>query len=49
MHLLIRREDIELAPALPGSQLTDSRAAVLIGGHTGSTHTGLMLAELTDG
>ena len=22
---------------------------MLIGGHTGSTHTGLMLAELTDG
>src|SRR4051812_39916137 len=48
MHLLIRREDIALAPALPAhsSGLT---AAQLIGGHTGSTHTGLMLAELTDG
>ena len=48
MHLLIRREDIELTPALPehSSGLT---TAVLIGGHNGSTHTGLMLAELTDG
>ena len=48
MHVLIRREDIELTPALPAhsSGLT---TAVLIGGHTGSTHTGLMLAELTDG
>ncbi len=48
MHVLIRREDIELTPALPAhsSGLT---AAALIGGHTGSTHTGLMLAELTDG
>jgi quercetin dioxygenase-like cupin family protein len=48
MHVLIRREDIELTPALPdhSSGLT---TAVLIGGHTGSTHTGLMLAELTDG
>jgi quercetin dioxygenase-like cupin family protein len=48
MHVLIRREDIALAPALPAhsSGLT---AAHLIGGHTGATHTGLMLAELTDG
>ena len=48
MHVLIRREDIELTPALPAhsSGLT---AAALIGGHNGSTHTGLMLAELTDG
>ena len=48
MHVLIRREDIALTPALPAhsSGLT---TAALIGGHTGSTHTGLMLAELTDG
>ncbi len=48
MHVLIRREEIELTPALPehSSGLT---TAVLIGGHNGSTHTGLMLAELTDG
>ena len=48
MHLLIRSEDVALAPALPAhsSGLT---ATQLIGGHTGSTHTGLMLAELTDG
>jgi quercetin dioxygenase-like cupin family protein len=48
MHLLIRREDVELAPALPGHS-SGLSAAQLIGGHTGSTHTGLMLAELTDG
>ena len=48
MHLLIRREEVALVPALPAhsSGLT---AAQLIGGHTGSTHTGLILAELTDG
>jgi len=48
MHVLIRREDIELAPALPAHS-AGLTAAALIGGHTGSTHTGLMLAELTDG
>jgi quercetin dioxygenase-like cupin family protein len=48
MHLLIRREEVALVPALPAhsSGLT---AARLIGGQTGATHTGLMLAELTDG
>jgi quercetin dioxygenase-like cupin family protein len=48
MHLLVRREDIELVPALPdhSSGLSIAR---LIGGHTGSTHSGLMLVELTDG
>ncbi len=44
--VLIRREDIVLAPARPehSSGLTVAR---LIGGHTGSTHTGLLLVELT--
>jgi quercetin dioxygenase-like cupin family protein len=48
MYLVVRREDVELVPALPGhsSGLT---AAQLVGGHTGSTHTGLTVAELTDG
>jgi quercetin dioxygenase-like cupin family protein len=47
-HVLIRREDIVLAPARPenSSGLTVAR---LIGGHTGSTHTGLLLVELSDG
>lgn len=48
MHLLIRREDVALVPALPAHS-SGLVAAQLIGGHTGSTHTGLMLAELTDG
>jgi quercetin dioxygenase-like cupin family protein len=48
MHLLIRREDVALAPALPAHS-SGLSAVQLIGGHTGSTHTGLMLAELTDG
>ena len=48
MHLLIRREDIELEPLIP-EHSSGFTAAELIGEHTGSTHTGLMLAELTDG
>ena len=48
MHLLIRREDIELEPALP-DRSSGLRRALLIGGHTGSTHTGLTLVELNDG
>ena len=48
MHTLIRREEIELVPALPEHSAGLTRA-VLIGGHTGSTHTGLTLVELADG
>jgi quercetin dioxygenase-like cupin family protein len=48
MHLLIRREDIELGPSIPGHR-SGARRALLIGEHTGSTHTGLTLVELTDG
>jgi len=48
VHTLIRREAIELAPALPEHSAGLTRA-VLIGGHTGSTHTGLTLVELADG
>ena len=48
MYTLIRREDIELTPALPDRSHGLTRA-VLIGAHTGSTHTGLMLVELVDG
>ena len=48
MHLLIRREDVKLEPALPDHSAGLTRA-LLIGGHTGSTHTGLTLVELSDG
>ena len=48
MHLLIRREEIELVPALPEHSAGLTRA-LLIGGHNGSTHTGLTLVELADG
>jgi quercetin dioxygenase-like cupin family protein len=48
VHTLIRREEIELAPALP-DRSSGLRRALLIGGHTGSTHTGLSLIELVDG
>jgi quercetin dioxygenase-like cupin family protein len=48
VHTLIRREEIELVPALPEHSAGLTRA-VLIGGHTGSTHTGLTLVELADG
>jgi quercetin dioxygenase-like cupin family protein len=48
MYTLLRREDIELTPALPDRSHGLTRA-VLIGDHTGSTHTGLMLVELADG
>ena len=47
-HRLVRREDIELAPAL----LEHSRGltrAVLVGGDTGATHTGLTLVALEAG
>jgi quercetin dioxygenase-like cupin family protein len=48
MHILIRREEIELVPALPDHSAGLTRA-LLIGGHNGATHTGLTLVELTDG
>jgi quercetin dioxygenase-like cupin family protein len=48
VHTLIRREDIQLLPALPDRSSGLTRA-LLIGGHTGSTHTGLSLIELNDG
>ena len=48
MHTLIRCEDIHLLPALPDNS-SGLKRALLIGGHTGATHTGLSLIELTDG
>jgi quercetin dioxygenase-like cupin family protein len=48
MHVLIRREDIELTPTL-SDQSSGLTRALLIGGHTGSTHTGLTLFELVHG
>ena len=48
MHVVIRREEIAFQPALPAHS-AGLATAPLIGGHTGSTHTGLLLAELTDG
>ncbi len=47
-HRLVRREEIELEPALPGHSRGLTRA-VLVGGATGSVHTGLTLVELQDG
>jgi len=48
VHTLIRREDVELVPVLPDHSAGLTRA-LLVGGHNGSTHTGLMLVELADG
>jgi quercetin dioxygenase-like cupin family protein len=48
VYTLIRHEDIDFTPALPDRSHGLTRS-VLIGEHTGSTHTGLMLVELTDG
>jgi quercetin dioxygenase-like cupin family protein len=45
---LVRREDIVLTPALPDHSRGLTRA-VLVGGATGATHTGLMLVRLEDG
>ena len=47
-YRLIRREEIALEPALPDHSRGLTRA-VLIGGYTGATHTGLTLIELEDG
>jgi quercetin dioxygenase-like cupin family protein len=48
VYALIRGEQIELAPAYPDHS-GGFRQAALIGGHNGSVHMGLALAELTDG
>ncbi len=48
MHLLVRSEEIELVPG-PPEHTSGLRRALLVGGHTGATHTGLSLIELTDG
>ena len=48
MHLLIRKEDIDLVPGPPATS-AGPRRALLIGGHTGATHTGLSLIELSNG
>jgi quercetin dioxygenase-like cupin family protein len=45
---LVRREEIELAPALPNESRGLTRR-VLVGGDTGATHTGLTLVALEDG
>jgi quercetin dioxygenase-like cupin family protein len=47
-YRLVRREDVELAPALPDHSLGLTRA-ILVGGETGATHTGLTLVALEDG
>jgi quercetin dioxygenase-like cupin family protein len=47
-HRLVRREEIELEPALPGHSRGLTRA-VLVGAATGSVHTGVTLVELVDG
>jgi quercetin dioxygenase-like cupin family protein len=47
-HRLVRREEIELAPALPGQSEGLTRM-VLVGGATGATHTGLTLVALEAG
>jgi quercetin dioxygenase-like cupin family protein len=48
LHALIRNEEIELVPAL-SEHSARLRRAVLIGEHTGATHTGLSLIQLDDG
>lgn len=47
-HHLIRREDVRPEPAYPGHSRNFARAP-LIGGETGSVHTGLGLCTLEDG
>ncbi len=47
-YRLIRREEIVFEPAVPDRSRGLTRA-LLVGGHTGSTHTGLMAVVLTDG
>ncbi len=48
MHLLVRKQELEFVPGPPGHSGGLSRA-VVVGAHTGSTHTGLMFVELADG
>jgi quercetin dioxygenase-like cupin family protein len=48
VHRLIRREDVEFEPSVPG-HTAGARRARLLGGHTGTTHTGLTLVEFDDG
>jgi quercetin dioxygenase-like cupin family protein len=48
VHVLVRREKIELAPALPEHSV-GLRRSVVLGGHNGTTHTGLTTVDLTDG
>jgi quercetin dioxygenase-like cupin family protein len=47
-YRLVRRAEIEFGPALP-DRSSGLMRALLIGGHTDSTHTGLMLVSLEDG
>ncbi len=47
-YRLVRREEIELAPGLPGHSAGLTRK-VVVGGDTGATHTGLTLVALEDG
>lgn len=47
-YRLIRREEMELEPA-PRDHSEGLTRAMLIGGHTGATHTGLTLVELEGG
>lgn len=47
-HTLIRADEIRLVPALAEHSSGLTRA-LLVGGHTGSTHTGLSLIELSNG
>jgi quercetin dioxygenase-like cupin family protein len=48
VHVLVRREEIELAPALQ-EHSAGLRRCVLLGGHNGTTHTGLTTVELSNG
>ena len=47
-YRLVRREDVELAGALPG-RASGLRTCRLVGGHLGSTHMALTLVSLEDG
>ncbi len=47
-HRLVRREEIECRP-VPPDHSAGLKRAILIGGLTGSTHTGLSLIELAGG
>jgi quercetin dioxygenase-like cupin family protein len=48
VHTLVRHDGIRLEPALPDLSCGLTRA-VVIGGDTGATHTGLTVVELTEG